>query len=586
MNFNIDQLILAILIAVPILGAVVLALLPRSMARYGVLGIAALNFIFSLHLWANWERAASSTGYRFEQTLSWLPSMGLTFHLGVDGISLWLILLTTFITPLALLLGWNEIKNREGAFCINILLMSSAAIGVFCALDVILFYVFYEAVLIPAYLLIVGWGGADRAKAAIKLFLYTMLGSVFMWIALLYIYFQQAPDVRSFDIAALATAAQSVDTNTANIALWLFAAFAVAFAIKVPLFPFHTWQPAAYNQSPTPATILLGAILSKMGVYGFIRFAIPFFPNAAVKAAPVLMTLAVISIIYGAIVAIRQTEIKRVFAYSSISHLGIVVLGVFAAILAPEYGEVAMSGAVIQMVAHGISTAALFGVAAVLLDRRQDLHLDQFGGIAAVMPRFTVLFWAALFASIGLPGLCNFVGEYLILQGTMAVNFGFAALAATGVIWGAVYMLRLFRTVMYGEVVFEEHRRWADAGKRETAALAVLLAVAVWIGVAPQTILDKINPDAQRVSAITQPGEESIDAALPTEAPIESGEESVTPVPEEQPASSLPAEGLAAPAPTPEALPIPGAGGEPVAPAASPEVPVQPDPASAAPTQP
>jgi NADH-quinone oxidoreductase subunit M len=394
-----------------------------------------------------------------------------------------------------------------------------------------------------------------------------MLGSVFMWIALLYIYFQQAPDARSFDIAALAVAAQSVDTNTANIALWLFGAFAVAFAIKVPLFPLHTWQPAAYNQSPTPATILLGAILSKMGVYGFIRFAIPFFPNAAVEAAPIIMTLAVISIIYGAIVAIRQTEIKKVFAYSSISHLGIIVLGVFAAILAPEHGEVAMSGAVIQMVAHGISTAALFGVAAVLLARRQDLHLDQFGGIAAVMPRFTVLFWAALFASIGLPGLCNFVGEYLILQGTMAVNFGFAALAATGVIWGAVYMLRLFRTVMYGEVVFEEHRHWADAGKRETAALAVLLAVAVWIGVAPQTILDKINPDAQRVSALTQTGENVLSPEPLPEESVMPGEEIPVPAPALEDAPAAPDANQDLLAPTPGEVPVPATPADGVSPA-------------------
>ena len=560
MNFNIDQLILAILIAVPILGALLLAVLPRSMARYGALGIAALNFIFSLHLWVYWERAVSSTGYRFEQTLPWLPSLGLTFHLGVDGISLWLVLLTTFITPLALLLGWNEIRNREGAFVINILLMSSAAIGVFCALDVILFYVFYEAVLIPTYLLIVGWGGAERAKAAIKLFLYTMLGSVFMWIAVLYLYFQQAPGARSFDITALATAAQSVDTNAANIAIWLFAAFAVAFAIKVPLFPLHTWQPAAYKESPTPATIMLGAVLSKMGLYGFIRFAIPFLPNAAVKAAPVIMTLAVISIIYGAMVAVKQTEIKKLFAYSSISHLGVIVLGVFVAILSPEHGQIAMSGAAIQMVAHGISTAALFGVAGVLWTRRQTLNLDQFGGIAAVMPRFTVLFWAALFASIGLPGLCNFVGEYLILQGTMAVNFGFAALAATGVIWGAVYMLRLFRTVMYGEVTLEENRILPDTGKRETLALAVLLAAAVWIGVMPQTILDKINPDAQRVSVIAQPlAEEEIPAPerILNDLPESEQPSAPLPPPEGQLAPDDPAAGLAEPIPANPEVPLP-----------------------------
>jgi NADH-quinone oxidoreductase subunit M len=511
MNFNIDGIILSSLIFCPLVGAILLAILPRRVAREGAVVVGIINFIFSLHLWANWERAASQSGYRFEQQIAGplQEQLGMSFHLGVDGISLWLILLTTFVTPLAILLGWNEIKNRESAFVINILLLSSAAIGVFCALDVILFYVFYEAVLIPTYLLIVGWGGVERAKAAIKFFLYTMAGSVFMWIALLYLYFQQDPATRSFEISEFIRVAQALDGSTPNIALWLFAAFAVAFAIKVPLFPLHTWQPAAYDQSPTAATIMLGAILSKMGVYGFLRFAIPFLPGAATAAAPVMVALAIIGIIYGALVAMRQNEIKRVFAYSSISHLGVIVLGVFVALLAQTDitktgAQIALSGATIQMVAHGISTAALFGVTGVLWARRGTLALDQFGGVAASMPRFTVLFWTAVFASIGLPGLCNFVGEYLILQGAMAANFWYAALAATGVIWGAIYMLRVVRETMFGEITLEENRALPDVGARETFALAALLLVAVWIGIAPQAMLQKINPDTQKVAAMTQ----------------------------------------------------------------------------------
>lgn len=503
-GINIDQLILSALIFCPLVGAILIALLPQKVAREGALCVALINFVFSLHLWANWQSVASEAGYRFEQKLAWVPQLGLTFHLGVDGISLWLVILTTFITPLALLLGWNEIISRAKSFVICLLILESAAVGVFCSLDVILFYVFYEAVLIPTYLLIVGWGGVKRTQAAIKFFLYTMVGSVFMWIALMYLYFQQAVETRSFDIAAMMAAAQNIDNNTQNIALWLFAAFAVAFAIKVPLFPLHTWQPAAYEQSPTSATILLGAILSKMGVYGFIRFAIPFFPKAAAIAAPIMIILAITGIIYGALVAIRQTEIKRTFAYSSISHLGVIMLGVFVALLAGESGQIAMSGVTIQMIAHGISTAALFGVAGILWQRRGTLQFDQFGGIAATMPRFTVLFWTALFASIGLPGLCNFVGEYLILQSAMAANFWYAAFAATGVILGAVYMLRLFRTVMYGEITLDENRNLRDAGKRETLAMAILLAAAIWIGVAPQTMLDTINPDAQKMTEIGQ----------------------------------------------------------------------------------
>lgn len=503
-GLSIDQLILSALIFCPLVGALLIALLPGKVAREGALCVALINFVFSLHLWANWQNAISEAGYRFEQKLAWAPQLGMTFHLGVDGISLWLVILTTFITPLALLLGWNEITSRAKSFVICLLILESAAVGVFCALDVILFYVFYEAVLIPTYLLIVGWGGVLRSQAAIKFFLYTMFGSVFMWIALMYLYFQQALETRSFDIAAMMTAAQNLDTNTQNIALWLFAAFAIAFAIKVPLFPLHTWQPRAYEQSPTAATIMLGAILSKMGVYGFIRFAIPFFPKAATIAAPIMIILAIIGIIYGAFVAIRQTDIKRTFAYSSISHLGVIMLGVFVSLLSAENGQIALSGATIQMIAHGVSTAALFGIAGILWQRRSTLALDQFGGIAASMPRFTVLFWTAMFTSIGLPGLCNFVGEFLILQGAMSANFVYAALAATGVILGAVYMLRLFRNVMYGEITLDENRNLRDAGKRETFALAILLLAAIWIGVAPQTILDTINPETQKITEIAQ----------------------------------------------------------------------------------
>lgn len=501
MNSDINQLILSALIFCPVVGALLIALLPQRVAREGALVVSLINFIFSLHLWANWAASTPADGYRFVQNMPWLPQLGMNYHLGVDGISAGLVILTAFITPIALLFGWNEIQSRVKPFVVCVLLLEAVAIGVFCALDVILFYVFFEAVLIPTYILIAGWGGAERAKAAIKLFCYTMAGSVFLWVAALYMYFQPAAN-QSFAISSLAAAGDVIDKSTPDIALWLFAAFALAFAIKTPLFPFHTWQPAAYEQSPTTATILLGAVLSKMGTYGFIRFAIPFFPQAAKVAAPIMIGLALISIVYGAFVAVRQNSIKRVFAYSSISHLGFIVLGIFVAILATEHGDVAISGATIQMIAHGITTAALFGIAGILWQRRGSFSRDQFGGLAAVMPRFTSLFWIALFASIGLPGLCNFVGEYLILQGTMEVNFWYAAIAVTTVIWGAIYMLRLCRDLVFGEINLDENRNLADIGKRETAALLLLILTAIWIGVAPQPLLDKINPDAQKISAL------------------------------------------------------------------------------------
>lgn len=503
MNFEINQIILTLLILFPLVGAIVVALLPEKLARGSALVVASLTFLFTLHLWANWGASTPAEGYRFVQSLPWLPQMGLTYHLGVDGISVGLIILTGFVTLAALLFGWNEIQTRVKSFVVCILLLESFAIGVFCALDVILFYVFFEAVLIPTYIMIAGWGGEKRAQASIKLFCYTMAGSVFLWIAALYLYYQPAA-AQSFEIASLQAAGHAVDASAPTLALWLFAAFALAFAIKTPLFPFHTWQPLAYEQAPTSTTILLAAVLSKMGTYGFIRFAIPFFPKAATVAAPVMITLALISIIYGAMIAIRQNNIKRVFAYSSLSHLGFVVLGIFVALIATEHGAVALSGATIQMIAHGITTAALFGVAGVLWQRRGNLSRDQFGGLAAVMPRFTALFWIVLFASIGLPGLCNFVGEYLILQGTMAVNFWYAAIAVTSVIWGAIYMLRLCRDLMFGEVNLEVNRKLPDIGRRETVAFGLLILAALWIGIMPQPLLDVINPDSQKIPELAQ----------------------------------------------------------------------------------
>ncbi len=505
MSEQINPYILSILILFPVLGVLAVVSLPHRVARMGALAVAGLNFIFSLHLVAMWNSTIADGGYKYSLSLPWVPQMGLSLHLGVDGLGAALVVLTAFITPIALLFGWNEIQTRLKSYLVCILLLEAAAIGVFSALDVILFYVFFEAVLIPAYILIVGWGGEKRGAAAIKLFGYTMFGSVFFWIAMLYLYFQQT-GTRSFDIAAMMNvASQTVDQGSPNIALWCFAAFAIAFAIKTPLFPFHTWQPAAYEQSPTGATIMLAAILSKMGTFGFVRFAVPFFPNASTVAAPTVIALALASVVYGAFVAMRQTEIKRVFAYSSLSHLGFVVLGIFAAKLANENGAIATTGANIQMLAHGISTAALFGVAGMLWQRRGTLVVDQFGGLAGVMPRFTSLFWIALFASVGLPGLCNFVGEYLILQGTIAANFWYAAIAATGVIWGAIYMLKMFREVMFGEVTVEANRSLPDATKRETFALAVLIAAAVWIGIAPQPVLQAVSPSIEQAPAATTP---------------------------------------------------------------------------------
>jgi NADH-quinone oxidoreductase subunit M len=491
---ELNRIILSCLIFVPIVGALLVSLLPRGAARPAAVLVAVANFVLSLHLVAHWNDAASTRGFCFEETREWLPQLGLNYHLGLDGASLFLVLLSTFLTPLVLVAARKGLNNRGKELAVCLLVLEAATIGAFSALDTILFYIFFEATLIPVYIMISGWGGAERSYAALKFFLYTMAGSVLMWVALLYIYFAQTRGERSFDYANMVAAANNLEAGGNSIAIMLFLGIAAAFAIKAPIFPLHTWQPDAYAESPTPATVILAAVLSKLGIYGFLRFAIPFFPQTATQLAPIFITLAIIGIIYGALVATAQTDLKRLLAYSSLSHVSLIVLGVFAALVAGTQGrDIANSGVIIQMLNHGLTTAALFLLAGMLIERRNSRVLGDFGGLAAPMPRFTVLFWIAMFASIGLPGLNGFVGEYLILQGTMFADFRFALLGALGVILGAVYMLRAFRRLMYGEITHEENRNLRDTGRRETLVMAVVLAVIVWIGVMPQPFLSLIN---------------------------------------------------------------------------------------------
>lgn len=490
-NSFFNPFVLSVLILIPILGAGLLLILPRVVAKPLGLLISVANFAFALHLIAYWNSSVGAGGFHYVNMVPWLPQLGINFHVGIDGLSLWMILLTTFLAPVLFLSMWEKWNERVKGHIALLLLLEGLLIGVFSSLDVMVFYIFWEAVLIPIYLLMIGWGGPGRIRAAIKLFIYTMLGSVLMWVAMMYLYFHQANP--SFDITAMLTAAHSLDAARGTAALLLFAAFAVAFAIKVPLFPLHTWQPDAYSESPVSATVMLAAVLSKMGIYGFIRFAIPFFPNAAAYCAPIFITLGIIAIIYGAFVAVRQTDFKRLLAYSSVSHLGLIVVSVFAATLATEYGEIALSGAVLQMLAHGVAVAALFLLMEALQQRRGVREISEFGGLAKRMPFFTALFWIALFASIGLPGLCSFVGEYLMLQGIMQVSFVYAALACTGVIWGAIYMLRLFGKLMFGEITNEKNHKLRDLRITEGVALVMVLTMTVWIGVLPQHFLDPIN---------------------------------------------------------------------------------------------
>jgi NADH-quinone oxidoreductase subunit M len=498
---DLNSLILSCLIFCPLVGAVILALLPRRVAREGAFTVALINFVFSLHLVARWNDAAGN--FRFEQNLPWLPQFGLNYHLGVDGLSLLLILLTTFLMPIVILASWNSVQKHTKAFFVFLLLLEAALCGVFSALDVILFYVFYEAVLVPIYLLIGIWGGGRRFYASIKYFLANFAGSVLMWIAMFYVYFQQPEGSRSFDWQAFVNGARNLDATP--IAIWLFAGFAIAFAIKSALFPLHTPAPDAYGEAPTAGSVFLSAVLAKIGTYGFLRFVLPSFPETSTYAAPTMIMLGLIAVIYAAMAAAVQKDFKRVIAYSSISHVGLIVAGIFGALLANEsadinFSQVAISGAALQMFNHGISTAALFILLGMLFERRGTQLISQYGGLAKPMPRFAVLFWIALFSSIGLPGLNGFIGEYLLLQGLMSAKLLYAALGATGVILGAVYMLKLSRNLLFGEITHEENRALPDVNKRETFVVVALLLVALWVGVRPQSFLDFVNPDAAKVA--------------------------------------------------------------------------------------
>ena len=498
---DLNQYILSCLIFCPLVGAILVALLPCRLAREGAFTVALINFVFSLHLVQHWNSTAN--GYQFEASTPWIPKFGINYHLGVDGLSVLLILLTTFLAPLVILASWNSVQKHVKTFFACLLLLEAALCGVFSALDLILFYVFYEAVLVPIYLLIGIWGGPARIYASIKYFLANFLGSVLMWLAMFYIYFHQQGEQRSFDYAAFVESARSLDGST--VSLWLFAAFAIAFAIKSALFPLHTPAPDAYGEAPTAGSVFLSAVLAKMGTYGFLRFVLPAFPEASTYAAPTMVMLGLIAVIYGAMIAVMQKDFKRTIAYSSISHIGLIVAGIFAALLASEnanisFSQVAISGASLQMFNHGISTAALFLLLGMLHERRGTTQISHFGGLAKPMPRFAVLFWIALFSSIGLPGLNGFIGEYLLLQGLMSAKFLYAALGATGVILGAVYMLKLSRNLLFGEITEEANRTLPDVNKRETFVVGLLLLVALWVGVQPQSFLNFINPDAAKVA--------------------------------------------------------------------------------------
>jgi NADH-quinone oxidoreductase subunit M len=477
----INSQILTIITFTPAIGALLILLFrnntsrPNSIRNFALV-IAILAFIFSLHLITNFE--SSSSDFQFRIDVPWIPSFGITYSMGVDGISLFLILLTTLLTPLAILASWS-ITTRLKEYFIFMLLLETGMIGVFASLDLFLFYVFWEVMLIPMYFLIGVWGGDRRIYAATKFVLYTMAGSVLMLIAIIALYFLHGnatgtytfsyPDIQT----ALTTGRMTLNPQAE---FWLFLAFFLAFAIKVPLFPFHTWLPDAHVEAPTAGSVLLAGVLLKMGTYGMIRFSLPLFPHVSNLFAPLISGLAIIGIIYGALVAMVQPDMKKLVAYSSVSHLGFIVLGIFS------FNVQGMEGALYQMINHGVSTGALFLLVGVIYDRRHTRLIEEFGGLANRMPVYSAFFLIVTLSSIGLPGLNGFVGEFLVLLGTFGTNRLRAVLAATGVILSAVYMLWMYQRVIWGEIKNDRNKNLTDLVGRERVMLIPLLILMIWMG--------------------------------------------------------------------------------------------------------
>jgi NADH-quinone oxidoreductase subunit M len=462
------------------------------------LGSAGFTFVVSLLLWAGYD--PTSTDYQFVEYLPWLPNWGVHYFVGIDGISLLLILLTTFLMPIVLMASWNDVTVSLKSYVFFMLFLETGMIGTFAALNLFQFYLFWELMLIPMYFIIGIWGGPRRVYAAIKFFLFTMLGSLLMLVAILVVYHlhQQQFGVLTLNLVpAPGTGGHGLLDTVIPLGgdgpwwqsqLWLFAAFALAFGIKVPMVPFHTWLPDAHVEAPTAGSVILAGVLLKMGTYGFVRFALPLFPVASVELAPVIFGLALIGIVYGSLVAMVQSDVKKLVAYSSVAHLGFVMLGMFA-LNAPG-----LEGSVLQMVNHGLSTGALFLLVGMLYERRHTREIAEFGGIARPMPVFAALFGIVVMSSIGLPMLNGFVGEFLILLGVFESHAGVAVVATFGVVLAAVYMLWMYRRVVFGPVENPENRGLIDLDWREKGVLVAMLIPIFWIGIHPETFLSRLHP--------------------------------------------------------------------------------------------
>jgi len=480
--------LLSILTFLPLGGALIIVFVPRHKKQllYTIALIASLlNFFFSLVLYFRFDEASALP--QFVEKSPWLGK-GIFYHLGVDGISLFLVILTTFLIPIAIISSWNYITQKQKEYLFFLLLLETGIIGVFVSLNLFLFYVFWEAMLIPMYFLIGVWGGPRRIYATIKFVIFTMFGSLLMLVAIFMLYslHLKATGIPSFEIFDM----YKMILNP-QLQLWLFLAFALAFAIKVPMFPFHTWLPDAHVEAPTAGSVILAAVLLKMGTYGFLRFALPLFPNALFKLIPLLSILAIIGIIYGGLMALIQKDIKSLVAYSSVSHMGLIMLAVFA------LNQTAIEGAIYQMLNHGLSTGALFLCVGILYERSHTRLIKDYGGVSRQMPIFSAFFLICLLSSVGLPGLNGFIGEILCLFGVFQSNSVYAILAVSTVILAAAYLLWMFQRVMHGPITNEKIRSFKDLNLREIIYLSPIIIMIVWMGIYPRPFLSKMKPSVE-----------------------------------------------------------------------------------------
>jgi NADH-quinone oxidoreductase subunit M len=491
-----DHWVLTALLVWPLVAAAALWVAPERLAKHLALAASVVEFALSLPLW--W-RFVPAGGMQFEMTRPWVSGWGISYHVGVDGISLFLVLLTTFLVPLSVLGSYNYITKRERGFYANLLVLTTGMIGVFVSLDLFLFYVMWEVMLIPMYFIIGIWGGERRLYAAIKFFIYTMFGSLLMLVAILGLYFAAAArtGVHSFDYGFLLANVGPLGTA----AWWFFGAFFLAFAIKVPMFPFHTWLPDAHVEAPTAGSVILAGVLLKMGTYGFLRFALPFFPQVALHPTvqAIIVALALIGIIYGGLVAMVQPDLKKLVAYSSVSHLGFVMLGIWALTLQ------SVQGALLVMINHGLSTGALFFLVGMLYERRHSRMIAAYGGIAKAVPLLATVLTIVSLSSIGLPGTNGFVGEFLVLLGAFRTYPVAAGIATAGVIVAALYLLWALQRIIYNPLDKVENEKLPDLTPRELVVLVPILLGIFWIGVYPKPILTRMEPAAQHLIDIVKP---------------------------------------------------------------------------------